>query len=59
MTSQELSALVILAGYAGLLVVAVKVFDLRRVLVFVLGIVVLAVLVAFKTFGAVAGGRRY
>ena len=59
MTSQELDALVFLAGYAVLLVAAIKVFGLRRVLAVLFGIVFLAVMVAFKTLGAVTGGRRY
>ena len=59
MTSQELSAVVFLIGYAALLVGAVKLFGLLRVLSLVFGIVVLAVIVAFKTLGVVTGGRRY
>jgi hypothetical protein len=58
-TSQELDALVFLAGYGVLLVAAIKVFGLRRVLAVLFGIVFLAVVVAFKTLGAVTGGRRY
>jgi hypothetical protein len=58
-TSQELDALVFLAGYGVLLVAAIKVFGLRPVLAVLFGIVFLAVVVAFKTLGAVTGGRRY
>ena len=59
MTNEELSAIVFLAGYGVLFLVAVKVFGLRRVL-WALGLVVfLAVVVAFKTLGAVTGSRRY
>jgi len=58
-TSQELSAVVFLAGYGVLLVGAIKIFGLRRVLMVLFGIVFLAVIVAFKTLGAVTGGRRY
>ena len=59
MTSEELSAIVFLAGYGVLFLVAVKVFGLRRVL-WALGLVVfLAVVVAFKSLGAVTGSRRY
>ena len=59
MTSQELSALVFLLGYVALLAGAIKLFGLRRVLAVLFGIVCLAVVVAFKTLGAVTGGRRY
>ena len=59
MTSQELSGLVFLAGYGVLLVVAVKVFGLRRVVMVVFGVVFLAVVVAFKTLGTLTGARRY
>jgi type IV secretory pathway TrbD component len=58
-TSQELDALVFLAGYGLLLVAAIKIFGLRRVLAVLFGVVFLAVVVAFKTLGAVTGGRRY
>ena len=59
MTSQELDAVIFLAGYGVLLVAAIKVFGLRRVMAVLFGIVFLAVVVAFKTLGAVTGGRRY
>lgn len=59
MTSEELSALVFLLGYVALLAGAIKVFGLRWVLAVLFGIVFLAVVVAFKTLGAVTGGRRY
>ena len=59
MTSQELDALVFLAGYGVLLVAAIKVFGLRRVLAVLFGVVFLALVVAFKTLGALTGGRRY
>ena len=59
MSSQELDALIFLAGYGVLLVAAIKVFGLRRVMAVLFGIVFLAVVVAFKTLGAVTGGRRY
>lgn len=59
MTSRELDALIFLAGYGVLLVAAIKIFGLRRVMAVLFGIVFLAVVVAFKTLGAVTGGRRY
>ena len=59
MTSRELDALIFLAGYGVLLVAAIKVFGLRRVVAVLFGIVFLAVVVAFKTLGAVTGGQRY
>lgn len=59
MTSQELDAVIFLSGYGVLLVAAIKVFGLRRVMAVLFGIVFLAVVVAFKTLGAVTGGRRY
>ena len=59
MANEELSAIVFLAGYGVMFLIAVKVFGLRRVL-WALGLVVfLAVVVAFKTLGAVTGSRRY
>jgi hypothetical protein len=60
MTSQELSGIVFVLGYLGLLVGAVKIFGIRRVLWFFAGIVVLGVAVAFKSLGAItSSGRRY
>ena len=58
MNEQELSAVVFLLGYAAVLVVAVKVFGIRRVLWAIALVVVLAMMVAFKTLGAITGGRR-
>lgn len=59
MTSEEFGAIVFLLGYAGLFVLAIKVFGVRRV-AWVIGIgVFLAVTVAFKTLGAVTSSRRY
>jgi hypothetical protein len=58
-TNQELSAMVFVAGYGVLLLIAVKIFGLRRVLWAVGLVVVLAIAVAFRTLGAVTGGRRY
>ncbi|MDP9069314.1 MAG: hypothetical protein M3N53_13350 [Actinomycetota bacterium] len=59
MTREELGAVVFVIGYGVMFLMAVKVFGLRRVL-WALGLVVfLAVAVAFKTLGAVTGGRRY
>ena len=59
MTSQELGAVVFMLGYAALLLGAIKIFGLRRVLVVLFGIVLLAIAVAFKSLGVVTGGRRY
>jgi hypothetical protein len=59
MTNEEFGAVLFLVGYGVLFLLAVKVFGLQRVL-WGLGLVVfLAVVVAFKTLGAVTGGRRY
>ena len=58
MSEQELSAVVMLLGYAAVLVVAVKVFGIRRVLWAIALVVVLAVMVAFRTLGSITGGRR-
>lgn len=58
MTREELGAVFFLIGYGIMFVIAVRVFGLRRVL-WALGLVVfLAVAVAFKTLGALTGGRR-
>lgn len=59
MTSEELGAVVFLAGYVALLLGAIKLFGLRRVLLAILGIVLVAIVVAFKSLGVVTGGRRY
>ena len=58
MSEQELSAVMMLLGYAAVLVVAVKVFGIRRVLWAIALVVVLAMMVAFKTLGVITGGRR-
>jgi hypothetical protein len=58
-SSEELGGMVILAVYGALLVLAVKVFGIRRVL-WAIGLVVFfAVAIAFKSLGAFTGGRRY
>jgi hypothetical protein len=58
-TSQELGAAVVVAGYGLVLALAIRAVGIRRVLG-VLGIVVLlAVVVAFKSLGVILGGRRY
>ena len=38
---------------------AIKIFGIRRVLWGLALVVVFAVVIAFKTLGAIAGGRRY
>ena len=58
MSEQELSAMVFLLGYVAVFIVAVKVFGIRRVLWAIALVVVLAVMVAFKTLGSITGGRR-
>jgi hypothetical protein len=58
MTSEEFGAFLFLAGYGLLLLGAIKVFGLRRVLGVIFGIIFLAVVVAFKSLGAVTD-RRY
>ena len=59
MTREELGAVFFLIGYGLTFLMAVKVFGLRRVLWALCLVIFLAVLVAFKTLGAVTGGRRY
>lgn len=59
MTREELGAVFFLIGYGLIFLMAVKVFGLRRVLWALTLVVFLAVVVAFKTLGAVTGGRRY
>ena len=59
MTSQDLGAAVVLAGYGVVLALLIRALGVRRV-VGGLGIVVLlAIVVAFKTLGVIVGGRRY
>lgn len=59
MTSEEFGALVFLLGYVALFALAIKVLGVRRVLMVLFGIVVLAVAVAFKSLGVITGRRRY
>ena len=59
MSREEFGAVVFLIGYGLLFLGAVKVFGLRRVLWALCLVVSLAVVVAFRTLGAVTGGRRY
>ena len=59
MSREELGAVFFLIGYGVLFLLAVKAFGLRRVLWALCLVVFLAVVVAFKTLGAVTGGRRY
>lgn len=58
MTSEELGALVLLAGYVGVLLLACKVFGVRRVLWVLFGIVFLGVWVAMRTLTGITD-RRY
>ena len=59
MSREELGAVFFLIGYGVLLLGAVKIFGLRRVMWALCLVVFLAVVVAFKTLGAVTGGRRF
>ena len=59
MSREEFGAVIFLIGYGLLLLAAIKVFGLRRVMWSLCLVVFLAVVVAFKTLGAVTGGRRY
>ncbi len=59
MSSEELGAIVLGLGYLALLLGAVRVFGLRRVVMFFLLVAFAAVVVAFKTLSVVAGSRRY
>lgn len=59
MTNEELGAVFFLIGYGVLLLGAIKIFGLRRVMWSLCLVVFLAIAVAFKTLGAVTGGRRY
>ena len=59
MRSEEMGAIFFLIGYAALFLLAVRTLGLRRVLWGLALVVVVAVAVAFKTLGAVTGGRRY
>lgn len=58
LSSEESGALFLLCGYALMLLGAIKMFGVRRVLMFFVGLTMLAILVAFKTLGVVTGGRR-
>ena len=58
MTREEFGAVVFLIGYGLLFLGAVKVFGLRRILWALCLVVCLAVVIAFRTLGAVTGGRR-
>lgn len=58
MSQEELAGYSLLSGYALMIVIAVKVFGLRRVMAVIFGIVFLGVIVAMKTLGGVTS-RRY
>lgn len=58
MTSEEIGAALILAGYLGVLLLAMKVFGVRRVLWVLFGIVFFAVWVAMRTLSGITD-RRY
>lgn len=59
MASEEVGGIVFLVGYGAMLVGAIKIFGLRRVVMTLLLIVVLAIATAFKTLAVVTGSRRY
>jgi hypothetical protein len=59
MSSEEMGAVVIVAGWGLMLLAAVRAFGVRRVFLAIGLVVLLAVTVAFKSFGAVTGSRRY
>ena len=58
MTHDELAGYTLLAGYARMLRVAIRVFGFKRVLLVVLGIVFLGIGIAFGSFRGVTN-RRY
>ena len=58
MSREELAGYSLLAGYGLMLLVAIKVFGFRRVFMVLVGIVFLAVAVAFGTLRGVTD-RRY
>jgi hypothetical protein len=58
-TSQELGAAIVLAGYAVVFALLIRALGVRRVLGGLGIVVLLAVVVAFKTLGVIVGGRRY
>jgi hypothetical protein len=55
--SEELAAWGPVAGYGLMLLGAIRIFGARRVAWVFFGVVVVAVVVAFKTIGAIAGRR--
>lgn len=59
MSAEEFGPTLFLFGYGVLFLIAVKAFGLRRVLWGLALVVFMAVAVAFKTLGVIAGGRRY
>lgn len=58
MASDEIGGYVLLACYGLMLLGAVKIFGIRRVLMVVFGIVILGLVAAFSSLGAVSS-RRY
>ena len=58
MTQEELAGYTLLAGYGLMLLVAIKVFGFRRVLLVIFGIVFLGIAVAFGTLRGFTD-RRY
>jgi hypothetical protein len=59
MTTEEFGAYVIGAGYAATLVIAIKAFGIRRVLWFLIAIVVVAFALGLRTLGAITSSRRH
>lgn len=57
--SSELGALFFVLAYAALFVLATSVFGVRRVLLVLFGIVVLAIAIAFKSLGVVTRSPRH
>jgi hypothetical protein len=57
MTHDEMAGYTVLAGYGLMLLIAIKVFSLKRVLLVILGIVFLGVGIAFGTFRGVTNRR--
>ena len=59
MAQDELAGYTLLAGYGLMLLLAIKAFGLRRVLLVILGIFFLGAGVAFGTLRGITDRRRY
>ena len=59
MTSEEIGAYVIGAGYAGIFLIAIRTFGIRRVLLFLVAVVIFALALGLRTLGTITSSRGH